>query len=69
MDELLTPDWVAEKLGVSDQALRAWRMRNEGPPYVQVSERVIRYPAAKFVAWLESRCTGCKIEAKEDGDE
>jgi hypothetical protein len=52
---LLTPDRVAELLGVTTAALRKWRLKNEGPAY-QYMNKIgkggdIRYRPAAVLAW------------------
>lgn len=48
----LTTGEVAERLGVSTQALANWRARDSGPLSIKVMGSV-RYPLAEFEAWLE----------------
>jgi hypothetical protein len=52
--ELLTPDEVAKMLRVHQQTLRRWRADMEGPPFVILSERIIRYPAEGLRDWVDS---------------
>lgn len=54
-DELLTPEAVAEKLGVALTTLQTWRARRVGPPSIRVGHRTVRYSAAALQRWLESR--------------
>lgn len=53
-DQLLTESQVAEILGVARVTLTGWRSRKTGPPFVKLARRVVRYPSAKLVAWIES---------------
>lgn len=53
--DFLTPGAVAEMFGVEVPTVRQWRARRQGPPYVQVSPRVFRYPRAELLAFVESR--------------
>jgi predicted site-specific integrase-resolvase len=41
--QLLTPVQVAELLGVQPRTIERWRRTGEGPSYVQLSRRTIRY--------------------------
>ena len=50
--DLMTPEEVARMLRVHPQTLRRWRMDNDGPPWIAVSERVIRYKADDVSEWL-----------------
>lgn len=44
---LLTPGQAAAWLGVDEDLLTSWREHDEGPAYVRISRRTIRYePAA-----------------------
>lgn len=43
---LLTEDEAAQVLKVSPRTLQAWRAQGLGPPYVQLSSRLIRYRAS-----------------------
>ena len=62
--ELLTETEAAQYLGVKPQTLRLWRStghipgRREGPPYVRLGARLIRYAAADLSRWLEQRKSG-----------
>lgn len=51
----LTTAEVAEDLGVTTATLSAWRKRGEGPPYLALTETVIRYPRDGYRAWLQAR--------------
>jgi hypothetical protein len=57
-DDLLTPQYVASKLGVSVQWLELGRAKGYGPPHRQLSKRMPRYQRAETVAWLRSRPKG-----------
>jgi predicted site-specific integrase-resolvase len=46
----LTQKQVAAIVGVSRQALSAWRRRSKGPPYVMIGPRVF-YPEVAFYDW------------------
>ncbi|MBU2370398.1 MAG: helix-turn-helix domain-containing protein [Alphaproteobacteria bacterium] len=53
--DLLTPDQVADALGLSHRTLAAWRSNRRTPlPYVKVGSR-IRYRRQDVAAWLESQ--------------
>jgi hypothetical protein len=61
-DELLTTIKVADWLGTSCQWLELGRSVNYGPPFVHVSERVIRYRRGDVKDWLRSRTRNCVAE-------
>ncbi|WP_084482391.1 helix-turn-helix transcriptional regulator [Nocardia amikacinitolerans] len=52
-----TTEEVASMLGVDASSLRRWRTARppQGPPFVQVSDRVIRYSRVDVAAYLASR--------------
>jgi hypothetical protein len=52
-----TTEDVAELLKVDASSLRRWRTARppQGPPFVQVSDRVIRYNAADVDAYMRRR--------------
>lgn len=52
----LTAGEVADRLGVSTQALANWRARDSGPLSIKVMGSV-RYPLAEFEQWLERETT------------
>lgn len=52
-DHLLTPAPIAEKLGVTVQALALMRHEGNGPTYVKIGRRV-RYRMSDVEAWLNA---------------
>ena len=52
---LLTPAQVADMLTVSERTLERWRMTGEGPEYVALSRKVVRYDAGALAAFVEGR--------------
>jgi hypothetical protein len=55
ISDLLTPDAVAGRLGVSTKALERWRGTGEGPAFVRLSRKTLRYEAAAVDAFIASR--------------
>ena len=53
--KLLTPAEVAELIGCTAGNLARWRKRRQGPPYVVLTSRLVRYREADVQAWLASR--------------
>lgn len=55
--EWLTTEELARVLGVDCSTVRRWRTSRpvQGPPFVQVSERVTMYSAFDVEQWLRSR--------------
>ena len=54
MDDLATPQELADYLKVNVGTLRQWVHRKKGPPFVMI-EGVRRYKWAEVHAWLEAR--------------
>jgi len=53
MVKFLDPESAAEILGVTTEALRNWRNRGGGPPYVKLhsANGVIRYRQDLLIEW------------------
>jgi excisionase family DNA binding protein len=43
---------AAEYLGVSAATLKRWRGKKEGPEYMRLGERIIRYRSSDLDRWL-----------------
>ncbi|MSS00460.1 helix-turn-helix domain-containing protein [Arthrobacter sp. BL-252-APC-1A] len=52
MKQLITPEQVAHKYGVTIQELTEWRRRNIGPDYYVLGTRVIRYTPEHVERWF-----------------
>lgn len=52
---LLTDVELSELLGVSLQTIRNWRWRNEGPRYVRIGARCIRYQPQDILAFIDGK--------------
>ncbi len=46
---------AAEFLGLSPQTLANYSWRGEGPPFIRISDRCIRYDWAELAAWMKAR--------------
>jgi predicted DNA-binding transcriptional regulator AlpA len=56
-DEFLTTDEVASLLKVSNQLLRSWRHKGDGPPYIKIGPRdkgIVRYSSKALAEYLTS---------------
>lgn len=51
---LLTPGELAALLSVSYYTLKDWRKQGRGPSFMKLERRLIRYPRAAVLAWLQS---------------
>ena len=54
-DRLMTPKEAAHFLRVSLSWLAKCRMRGDGPPFIQIGRRGIRYSEAALRQWLKSQ--------------
>ena len=54
MEPLLTPQEVADCLGLPKSTLYQWHHRNSGPPVLKVG-RHLRYRASDVESWLTER--------------
>jgi predicted DNA-binding transcriptional regulator AlpA len=57
IEPLLSEHDVAAICGLSDAAVRRWRLLRKGPRYIKVGSAV-RYRLSDVQAWLESRPSG-----------
>lgn len=46
---------VSELCGVTPKTLYQWRRRQEGPPYVKMGGKCVRYLTHEFEAWFENQ--------------
>jgi predicted DNA-binding transcriptional regulator AlpA len=53
-DRYLTTDELAQRLSMTNQALRHLRYKNEGPPFVKIGKRV-RYFLPDVVEWEQTQ--------------
>lgn len=55
--ELITTEELARMLRVDPSSVRRWRTARplQGPPFIQLSERVIMYAIGDVREWLSSR--------------
>ncbi len=54
-NNLLDQGEVAELLGVHPKTLGIWRDRKQGPPFIRLGEKLIRYNVEDVRAWVESQ--------------
>ncbi len=63
MERLLTETEVARDwLNVETTLLERHRLEGDGPPFIRVSPRVIRYAPSDVRRWLEHR-VACRTDA------
>lgn len=52
---LLTDEQAAEIIGLKVSTIRYWRYTGEGPAFVKVGGKCVRYRLADINEWIESR--------------
>ena len=55
---LLTEKDVAQRLRITEYALRRWRFERRGPKFVKLENRSVRYDLDELDAWLRTQPTG-----------
>ncbi|HET6815311.1 MAG TPA: helix-turn-helix domain-containing protein [Actinomycetota bacterium] len=50
-DGRLSTNQLAERYHVRPETVRRWRSKGQGPPYVVLSSRLVRYPLAAVEEW------------------
>lgn len=46
--------WAARMLGVTPEHLATMRYRGQGPAYVRLSKRCVKYNPTTVMAWIQS---------------
>jgi len=59
---LYTPEEASDYLGVAQQTLAHWRRRQNGPKYVLLSARCVRYAETALREWVEGRTQASTAE-------
>lgn len=54
-DEYLDEQELSKYLGVSTRTIQRWRVSGEGPPWIRMGARAIRYSVKSCKAWAEQR--------------
>lgn len=57
-ESLMNQKEVAKLIGVAPRTLESWRYRGEGPYYLYLSKRCIRYRLEDINTWIEERKRG-----------
>lgn len=56
--DLLDENEASASLSVAVQTLRNWRWRGEGPRYVKVGARLVRYRRSDLAAFVDAGASG-----------
>ena len=62
---LLTEKEVSKRIGFSVRTLQKWRYLGEGPPFMKVSARAVRYREGDIDTWIEDRM---RLSTSDDGE-
>lgn len=62
LNRLLNERQAAEFLGYTVRALQNWRIRGQGPDFVRVSQRSIRYRRKDLMEWVENNLVSSTAE-------
>ena len=52
LDALLTPEAASSVLAVAPATLEKWRGKGQGPTFVKLSSRVVRYRRGDLIAFV-----------------
>lgn len=57
-DRLMDTDQLSEYLQVPAKTIKWWRRRHEGPPFIKVNGRLVRYRLSAVDEWLDGQTVG-----------
>ena len=64
---LLTEAETARRLGISVSGLRKWRREGQGPRFIRLGSRLIRYSVPDLDAWLLTSTQEPHVNTKSSG--
>lgn len=53
-----TEQEVSALIGIKTKTLQRWRLLGQGPRFVKLGARLVRYPAAALNEWINTQPTG-----------
>jgi excisionase family DNA binding protein len=62
---LLTPEELASELNVSNRQLQKWRFNDEGPRFIRLNSKTVRYRREDVDQWLADLAAA--FEARTEG--
>ena len=65
-EDLLKPKEAAARLGLTVRFLEARRYRGDGPAFVRISPRCVRYRDSDLQEWIEARV---RMSTTDNGNE
>lgn len=66
---LLNTTQAAELLGLEPRTLECWRQRGDGPRYISISRRCVRYDLEDLYEWIDGQKTQSTSAAQFCGGE
>ena len=54
-ETMLTPAQLAELLGCTTRSLERWRISGDGPAFVRIGPKLVRYPETSTRQWMVRR--------------
>lgn len=60
----ITEKEVSAIIGLAEQTLRNMRSRGDGPPFVRVSRKAIRYGLGDLSEWIEARKVSPRLSSR-----
>lgn len=66
LDSLLTSAVLADELGVTESALAKWRVTGDGPPFLKLGHRLIRYPRSGVETWKLDKLRQRTCDRRQD---
>lgn len=57
-EKIMTEAEAANFLGMTPRFLQSRRYKQNGPRYIRISDRCIKYRLTDLLAWLNSQCRG-----------
>lgn len=54
-DQIVTSQWVADRLGLSVNTIGWWRWTDQGPAYFKAGTRAVRYRRGDVEDWIRQR--------------
>lgn len=67
-ETLLSEEEVAIKLKLAVRTLRNWRWLGQGPPYLKLGGRSVRYSNDAVLSWVSSCCRNSTSDTGENKD-
>lgn len=64
MEKLLTTRQVAEMLNIKPVTLKVWRIRGQGPAWVKVGSKAVRYHMADIQDFIRSTSRAALASSK-----